>query len=118
MASMKQANSYLPSPSSELATLIAAFSKKSFSPSELVALSGGAEPADGGGARRNLPKHGLLHSHRVLTDRTDLATLVQAYSSNQSLVFRDFASAMEKMANMSLLATPNGQIRLDCKRLN
>lgn len=151
-ASMVQASTDLPSPNSDLPTLIAAFDKKKLSAREMVALSGAhsiglAQCANVDKTTQqqrcssansnsllpldvqtpegfdnlyygNLPNKGLLHSDRVLTDRADLRDLVRQYASNQTLFFVDFANAMKKMSEMSLLTGANGEIRLNCTRVN
>ncbi|OEL36879.1 Cationic peroxidase 1 [Dichanthelium oligosanthes] len=151
-ANKAQADSDLPSPFSDLDTLITAFGNKKFSPSELAALSGahtigmahctnvdanqkgrcntaidGLAPLDKSTPEMfdnnyytNLPERGLLHSDQVLTGRPDLSALVGKYSSNQALFFGDFAKAMKKMSEMSVLtgANANGEVRVNCRRRN
>ncbi|CAN6231005.1 unnamed protein product [Urochloa humidicola] len=148
-----KANSDLPSPSFTLQQLEKAFKNKGFSPSEMVALSGGhtigsvrcgfvadpvrraqcllnpsqMEPLDTtSGAFDNryygdlVNGTGVLGSDKALMDpRGDRANQVRGYSSNRDAFFNDFANAMFRMSEMSVLTgIQQGQIRLDCKRLN
>ncbi|OQU84693.1 hypothetical protein SORBI_3004G106000 [Sorghum bicolor] len=151
-ANKDEANTVLPSPNSELPTLIEAFKNKNFTGRELVALSGAhtigvaqcgnvdetqrqkcidannnntfplddETPVDfDKGYYDNLLRDkGLLHSDRVLVDSNDLKLLVLQYARRKDLFFKDFANAMEKMSLMSVLTGTNGEIRLNCSRVN
>ncbi|CAL5022952.1 unnamed protein product [Urochloa decumbens] len=150
-----KANTDLPDPTFTLQQLEKAFRNKNFSPSEMVALSGGhsigsvrcrfaADPV------RKLqcqnmalvdPSHmepldttslafdnryygdvvngtGVLGSDRVLMDKGERDKQVRGYSSNRDGFFNDFSNAMVRMSEMNVLTGTQGQIRIDCKRLN
>jgi len=51
-------------------------------------------------------------------DSNDLKLLVLQYARRKDLFFKDFANAMEKMSLMSVLTGTNGEIRLNCSRVN
>ncbi|KNA03349.1 hypothetical protein SOVF_210060 [Spinacia oleracea] len=96
-------------------------------------------PSDGSGANNTVPldktsttfdnvyfndlltQQGVLHSDQELfsgnaTGITD--TQVSSYNSNSSTFFTDFANAMQKMGNMSVLTGTSGEIRTSCSRIN
>ncbi|CAL4970360.1 unnamed protein product [Urochloa decumbens] len=61
---------------------------------------------------------GVLGSDRVLMDKGEREKQVRGYSSNRDGFFNDFANAMFRMSEMNVLTGTQGQIRIDCKRLN
>ncbi|XP_042513408.1 peroxidase A2-like [Macadamia integrifolia] len=63
---------------------------------------------------------GLLQSDQELFSTSGAATiaLVSNFSSNQSAFFATFAQSMINMGNISPLTGSNGEIRLDCKKVN
>ncbi|GAA0148226.1 peroxidase [Lithospermum erythrorhizon] len=64
-------------------------------------------------------KEGLLHSDQELFNgggETD--ALVQKYSKNPRAFARDFAQSMINMGNIKPLTGSNGQIRVDCRKVN
>ncbi|KAI5318644.1 PREDICTED: peroxidase [Prunus dulcis] len=63
---------------------------------------------------------GLLQSDQELFSTTGAATvsIVNSFSSNQSAFFQSFAQSMINMGNISPLLGSNGEIRLDCKKVN
>ncbi|KAL6629401.1 hypothetical protein ACP70R_029166 [Stipagrostis hirtigluma subsp. patula] len=64
-----------------------------------------------------LKGNGVLRSDRVLVDG-DLGKIVRSYSSNSALFAADFAKAMSKMSELSTLTGSQGQIRVNCNKLN
>ncbi|XP_058078984.1 peroxidase N [Magnolia sinica] len=69
-----------------------------------------------------LNNKGLLTSDQVLFSSDEAATttraLVQAYSNNPSLFFKDFINSMIKMGNISPLTGSAGEIRKNCRVVN
>ncbi|GJX30239.1 cationic peroxidase 1-like protein [Tanacetum coccineum] len=63
-------------------------------------------------------QRGLLHTDQELFNGGSTDALVRTYASNQATFFRDFASAMVKMSNLSPLTGSSGQIRTNCRRIN
>ncbi|CAL9119494.1 unnamed protein product [Musa textilis] len=63
-------------------------------------------------------RRSLLHSDQELFNNGPADDLVRLYSSSGSAFNRDFAAAMVKMGNISLLTGSDGEIRLDCRRAN
>ncbi|XP_020584787.1 peroxidase P7-like [Phalaenopsis equestris] len=61
---------------------------------------------------------GLLHSDQELFNNGSQDLLVRQYSINPLLFFNDFAAAMVKMGALSPLIGTNGQIRLNCRKVN
>ncbi|CAL9123525.1 unnamed protein product [Musa acuminata var. zebrina] len=61
---------------------------------------------------------GLLHSDQELFNNGSQDSLVQQYSTDGSTFFSDFAAAMVKMGNIKPLTGSNGEIRLDCRKVN
>ncbi|PKU78777.1 Peroxidase 4 [Dendrobium catenatum] len=61
---------------------------------------------------------GLLHSDQELFNNGAQDSLVRQYSLNPVLFFNDFAAAMVKMGAISPLTGNNGQIRLNCRKVN
>ncbi|GJN19424.1 hypothetical protein PR202_gb06702 [Eleusine coracana subsp. coracana] len=152
-SSKKMAEDNLPSPSSSLDELVAAFANKGFTPTELVALSGAHTIgmakcgfADEGQVVRPeckldslattaldlqtpevfdntyyddlMRNQGLLHSDNVLITDTTLNSLVRTYNSDPALFNADFSAAMNKLSELGLLTGDEGQIRLNCNKVN
>ncbi|GKV02245.1 hypothetical protein SLEP1_g14702 [Rubroshorea leprosula] len=67
-----------------------------------------------------LLQEGLLHSDQQLFNATGGSTNSQVlgYTLNPIAFRTDFASAMVKMGNLSVLTGTNGQIRLNCRKVN
>lgn len=63
---------------------------------------------------------GLLQSDQELFSTTGAATvsIVNSFSSNQTAFFQSFVQSMINMGNISPLTGTNGEIRLDCKKVN
>ncbi|XP_031492508.2 peroxidase A2-like [Nymphaea colorata] len=63
---------------------------------------------------------GLLQSDQELLSTSGAATIpiVNSFSSNQTLFFQSFATAMIKMGNFRPLTGSSGQIRANCRRVN
>ncbi|XWS28241.1 hypothetical protein CRYUN_Cryun25bG0049700 [Craigia yunnanensis] len=69
----------------------------------------------------NLQNHrGLLQSDQELFSTTgaDTVAIVNRFASSQSQFFDSFAKSMIKMGNISPLTGTNGEIRLDCRKIN
>ncbi|XP_062211629.1 peroxidase 70-like [Phragmites australis] len=66
-----------------------------------------------------LSQRGLLHSDQALFDVGTTDDLVRTYASNSDQWGSDFVAAMVKMGNISpLTGTDNGEIRMNCRRVN
>ena len=67
-----------------------------------------------------LSKRGLLHSDQELFkgDGSETDKLVQLYSKNPSAFARDFKASMIKMGNMKALTRNEGEIRVNCRKVN
>ncbi|KAJ4770011.1 Peroxidase [Rhynchospora pubera] len=63
-------------------------------------------------------KKGLFHSDQELFNGGSQDKLVQRYSKDANLFAKDFAKAMVKMGNLSPLTGNNGEIRLNCRKVN
>lgn len=65
---------------------------------------------------------GILQSDQVLVSSDSAAsttkTIVELYSNNSAVFFRDFANAMIKMGNISPLTGGDGEIRSNCRVVN
>lgn len=63
---------------------------------------------------------GLLQSDQELfsTPGASTISIVTAFASNQSAFFQNFAQSMINMGNIGPLTGSNGEIRLDCKKVN
>ncbi|CAL8159828.1 unnamed protein product [Prunus armeniaca] len=69
----------------------------------------------------NLQVHyGLLQSDQELfsTSGADTVDIVNSFSANQSAFFESFVISMNKMGNISLLTGTDGEIRLNCSKVN
>ncbi|GMN23454.1 hypothetical protein TIFTF001_000134 [Ficus carica] len=65
-----------------------------------------------------LDNKGLLHSDQQLFSNGSTDSLVTTYSKYADTFYQDFANAMIKMGNLSLLTGTNGQIRTNCRKVN
>ncbi|KAK2981809.1 hypothetical protein RJ640_010326 [Escallonia rubra] len=63
-------------------------------------------------------KKGLLHSDQALFLGGQTDGLVKSYSTNLDSFSNDFANSMIKMGNIKPLTGNNGQVRLNCRRVN
>ncbi|KAG6744352.1 hypothetical protein POTOM_053072 [Populus tomentosa] len=63
-------------------------------------------------------KRGLLHSDQALFNGGSTDGLVKAYSSNAKAFWADFAKSMVKMGNINILTGKQGQVRLNCRKVN
>ncbi|XP_042416737.1 peroxidase P7-like [Zingiber officinale] len=61
---------------------------------------------------------GLLHSDQELFNGVSQEALVRRYSTGAAAFNADFAGAMVKMGNISPLTGSNGEIRLNCRKVN
>ncbi|KAJ7975993.1 Peroxidase [Quillaja saponaria] len=63
---------------------------------------------------------GLLQSDQELFSTSGSATIsiVNSFSSNQTAFFQSFVQSIINMGNISPLTGSNGEIRLDCKKVN
>ncbi|KAK9229974.1 hypothetical protein WN944_022942 [Citrus x changshan-huyou] len=63
---------------------------------------------------------GLLHSDQQLfkNDSSDSDRLVRKYSTNPISFASDFSASMIKMGNLNVLAGNEGEIRMNCRRVN
>ncbi|WOL14153.1 hypothetical protein Cni_G22933 [Canna indica] len=62
---------------------------------------------------------GLLHSDQELFNNgSSQESLVRRYAADNGAFARDFAAAMVRMGNISPLTGSDGEIRLDCRRVN
>lgn len=166
-ASKSTAESDLPSPFADLATLTTKFANKGLSATDMTALSGGhtlgfaqctafrtriynatanidptfattrqancpasggdtnLAPLDGTQSRFDnryftdlVNKRGLLNSDQELFNGGSQDALVRRYSASPLTFFRDFATAMINMGNISPLTGTNGEIRKNCAVVN
>ncbi|XP_077242565.1 peroxidase P7-like [Tasmannia lanceolata] len=63
-------------------------------------------------------KRGLLHSDQVLFNGGSTDSFVTTYSNDENAFDTDFANAMVKMGNLSPLTGTQGEIRVNCARVN
>ncbi|KAK8959533.1 Cationic peroxidase 1 [Platanthera guangdongensis] len=166
-ASLSQANSDIPSPTSDLSALMTAFSNKGLSTSDMITLSGAhtigqarcavfrtriynetnIDSAYAASLKSNCPstggdnnlspldvqtpttfdndyynnlvnKKGLLHSDQQLFNGGSTDSQVNTYNSNPSKFLSDFAVAIVKMGDISPLTGTQGQVRLNCRKIN
>lgn len=75
---------------------------------------------DTGYYRALMSKKGLLHSDQELFkgDGTESDKLVRLYSKNVKAFARDFGASMIKMGNMEPLTGEQGEIRVNCRKVN
>ncbi|KAJ6796417.1 Uncharacterized protein M6B38_218355 [Iris pallida] len=65
-----------------------------------------------------IARRGLLHSDQELFNNGTQDALVRQYSNNPALFAADFANAMVKLGTISPLTGANGEIRLNCRKVN
>ncbi|XP_078164699.1 peroxidase P7-like [Carex rostrata] len=63
-------------------------------------------------------QRGLFHSDQELFNGGSQDSLVSTYSTSASTFISDFVNAMVKMGNISPLTGTNGEIRLNCRKIN
>ncbi|WOL12402.1 peroxidase P7 [Canna indica] len=73
---------------------------------------------DNGFYKSLVGKQGLQHSDQELFNGGSQDALVRSYSLNGGAFAADFAAAMVKMGNLSPLTGRNGEIRLNCRKVN
>ncbi|EXB28407.1 Cationic peroxidase 1 [Morus notabilis] len=63
---------------------------------------------------------GLLHSDQELFkgDGGESDSLVQYYNNNPKKFYKDFGDSMIKMGNMNVLTGNDGEIRMNCRKVN
>uniref|UniRef100_A0A1D1ZII3 Peroxidase n=1 Tax=Anthurium amnicola TaxID=1678845 RepID=A0A1D1ZII3_9ARAE len=61
---------------------------------------------------------GLLSSDQTLFASAQTRGMVNAYAMNQARFFFDFGRAMVKMGTLDVKEGDNGEVRLDCRRMN
>ncbi|KAA3468754.1 cationic peroxidase 1-like [Gossypium australe] len=61
---------------------------------------------------------GLLHSDQALFNGGSMDSQVATYSENPITFYVDFANAMVKMGNLSVLTGTDGEIRTNCRKVN
>ncbi|XAR55759.1 Peroxidase [Bertholletia excelsa] len=65
-----------------------------------------------------IKKRGLLRSDQALFNGGQTDELVKSYSQSTETFSQDFANSMIKMGNIKPLTGTNGQIRLNCRKVN
>ncbi|KAL6123494.1 hypothetical protein ACLB2K_076016 [Fragaria x ananassa] len=65
-----------------------------------------------------LKEKGLLHSDQELFNGSPADALVKLYASNTFAFFYDFANSMVKMGNIKPLTGSQGEIRINCRKVN
>ncbi|XP_062001130.1 peroxidase 4-like [Rosa rugosa] len=65
-----------------------------------------------------LKEKGLLHSDQELFNGTSADALVKIYASDTFKFFEDFAKSMVKMGNIKPLTGSQGEIRINCRKVN
>ncbi|XP_072959725.1 peroxidase P7-like [Typha angustifolia] len=63
-------------------------------------------------------RRGLFHSDQELFNGGSQDSLVRLYSRNGAKFAADFAKAMVKLGNLSPLTGTNGEVRLNCRKVN
>ncbi|XP_078152417.1 peroxidase P7-like [Carex rostrata] len=63
-------------------------------------------------------RRGLLHSDQELFNGSFTDALVRKYSTDAGAFFRDFSVSMVKLGNIRVLTGQNGEVRLNCRKLN
>jgi len=63
------------------------------------------------------PDFNTLYADEQLKAEEETSHWIRVYTSDTRLFQQDFALAMMKLSNMSILAAPLGQVRLDCRRV-
>ncbi|XP_062092415.1 peroxidase P7-like [Humulus lupulus] len=65
-----------------------------------------------------LKKKGLLHSDQALFNGTSVDSLVERYANNNEAFLKAFAKGMIKMGNISPLTGSQGEVRINCRKVN
>ncbi|CAJ1857475.1 unnamed protein product [Sphenostylis stenocarpa] len=65
-----------------------------------------------------LAKKGLLHSDQELVNGGSTNKLVKKYATNTAAFFKAFAKGMVKLSNIKPLTGNEGQIRINCRKVN
>ncbi|KAJ7981588.1 Peroxidase [Quillaja saponaria] len=120
-ASQSAANTQIPAPVSDLATLTSMFvAKADGSGNTNLAPLDTLTPTrfDNNYYRDLVTRRGLLHSDQELFNGGSQDALVRRYSINNAAFFTDFAAAMVRMGNISPLTGTNGEIRRKCRMVN
>jgi len=65
-----------------------------------------------------ISKKALLHSDQELFNGSSTDNLVRKYAANTAAFFEDFAKGMVKMSNIKPLTGSQGQIRINCGKVN
>ncbi|XP_011622637.1 cationic peroxidase 1 [Amborella trichopoda] len=73
---------------------------------------------DSGYYKNLVNKKGLLHSDQELFNGGSTDSQVNGYTTSSSTFFKDFASAMVKMGNISPLTGTSGEVRTKCGKVN
>ncbi|RWR93972.1 cationic peroxidase 1 [Cinnamomum micranthum f. kanehirae] len=63
-------------------------------------------------------RRGLLHSDQALFNGGSSDSIVTMYSNNGNAFNTDFANAMIKMGNLNPLTGSQGEVRVNCRRVN
>ncbi|KAJ8452049.1 hypothetical protein Cgig2_016630 [Carnegiea gigantea] len=63
------------------------------------------------------PDFDTFYTDEQLKAEEETSQWIRVYASNSRLFQQDFALAMMKLSNMSVLTAPLGQVRLDCRRV-
>ncbi|KAF7845239.1 peroxidase P7-like [Senna tora] len=77
-----------------------------------------AQHFDGAYFNNLVHKKGLLHSDQELFNGGSTDELVRKYSYDTVRFYEDFAKSMIKMGNIKPLTGNQGEIRLDCRKVN
>lgn len=65
-----------------------------------------------------MSKKSLLHSDQELFNGSSTDNLVKKYAANTAAFFEDFAKGMVKMSNIKPLTRSQGEIRINCGKIN
>ncbi|KAJ3695632.1 hypothetical protein LUZ60_001009 [Juncus effusus] len=65
-----------------------------------------------------IAQRGLFHSDQELFNGGSQDSLVRTYSTSAATFSSDFVNAMVKMGNISPLTGANGEVRLNCRKVN
>ncbi|KAJ6693417.1 hypothetical protein OIU85_004209 [Salix viminalis] len=117
-ASNNDANTNLPPPFFNFSQLLSNFQSHGLNLTDLVVLSAGHTI---GLARDLIAKKGLLHSDQELFkgDGSGSDRLVKYYGYvNPYKFLTDFSASMIKMGNMKPLTGTDGEIRMNCRKVN
>lgn len=73
---------------------------------------------DNGYYRNLVAGAGLLHSDQELFNNGPVDDVVRLYSANAAAFSADFASSMIRLGNVAPLTGADGEVRLDCRKVN